>query len=343
MQATCFQEDLFLDSSRLPRRPYCSDDLTRGVQIRSLQQALTKPYIQINPPHLRVWSIFDVDRPAGALAWEDAFLPVPSWACTNKENGHAHLVWGIRAPVLVDSPDMRQAPMRYLCAIEAGFREKLEADSGYSGLITKNPKHPQWLLTKLLRTPIYDLEDLAEYIDLRKYQTKKKPDEVGLGRNVSLFDKLRKWAYVAVRKYRGSERNFVLWSAETYGKALEYNGDFVQPLLERECYHIAKSVAKWTWRKDAEALAAFKARQSAKGQKGGKGNTREAQAAKGQSNTAEAQALKGKASALVRWGDNENKQASARIMAAKGMAIKAIAEELGVHRNTVSLWLKSES
>ena len=46
---------------------------------------------------------------------------------------------------------------------------------------------------------------------------------------------------------------------------------------------------------------------------------------------------------LSRWGDNESKQASARIMAAKGMAIKAIAEELGVHRNTVSLWLKSES
>ena len=168
-----------------------------------------------------------------------------------------------------------------------------------------------------MRTPIYDLEDLAEYIDLRKYQTKKKPDEVGLGRNVSLFDKLRKWAYVAVRKYRGSERNFVLWSAETYGKALEYNGDFVQPLLERECYHIAKSVSKWTWRKDAEALAAFKARQSAKGQKGGKG-------AIGMSN---------------RWGSNESKQASARIMAAKGMTIRAIAEELGISKSTVGRWV----
>ena len=68
-----------------------------------------------------------------------------------------------------------------------------------------------------------------------------------------------------------------------------------------------------------EALAAFKARQSAKGQKGGK------------------------IGMLNRWGDNEDKKASARIMAAKGMAIKTIAEELGVHRNTVSLWLKSES
>ena len=169
---------------------------------------------------------------------------------------------------------------------------------------------------------------MAEYIDLRKYQTKKKPDEVGLGRNVSLFDKLRKWAYVAVRKYRGSERNFVLWSAETYGKALEYNGDFVQPLLERECYHIAKSVAKWTWRKDAEALAAFKARQSAKGQKGGKGNTREAQAAKGAIGMSN------------RWGSNESKQASARIMAAKGMSSRAIAEELGVNQSTVVRWLR---
>ena len=166
-----------------------------------------------------------------------------------------------------------------------------------------------------MRTPIYDLEDLAEYIDLRKYQTKKKPDEVGLGRNVSLFDKLRKWAYVAVRKYRGSERNFVLWSAETYGKALEYNGDFVQPLLERECYHIAKSVAKWTWRKDAEALAAFKARQSAKGQKGGK------------------------ASGIARMAANEDKRSTARLMAARGMSSRTIAQELGIGKSTVARWL----
>lgn len=135
-------------------------------------------------------------------------------------------------------------------------------------------------------------------------------------------------------------------TAETYGKALEYNGDFIQPLLERECYHIAKSVSKWTWRKDAEALAAFKARQSAKGQKGGKGNTSEVQAVKGTigglANSPEMQALKGKAAALGRWGDNESKQASARIMAAKGMTQRAIADELGVSQKTVSNWLRFE-
>ena len=84
----------------------------------------------------------------------------------------------------------------------------------------------------------------------------------------------------------------------------------------------------------AEALAAFKARQSAKGQKGGKGNTREAQAAKG--------AIGGHVGMLSRWGDNESKQASARIMAAKGMTQRAIADELGVSQKTVSNWLRFE-
>ena len=118
------QIELF-DSARWPRRPYCSDDLESGLRIRSLKQALTKPYIQVNPPHLRVWSVFDVDRPAGALAWEDANLLPPSWAATNKTNGHAHLVWGLRAPVLVDGLGARDAPLRYLCAVESLMREKL--------------------------------------------------------------------------------------------------------------------------------------------------------------------------------------------------------------------------
>ncbi|MEN9492204.1 MAG: hypothetical protein RJA63_2653 [Pseudomonadota bacterium] len=54
------QPDLFADASRWPRRPYCSDDLAQGLRIRSLRQAIEKPYLQANPPHLRVWSVYDV-------------------------------------------------------------------------------------------------------------------------------------------------------------------------------------------------------------------------------------------------------------------------------------------
>jgi hypothetical protein len=264
------QLELFGGRDRLPRRPYCTDDLSDGLRIRSLAQALTKPYIQVNPPHLRIWSIFDVDRPGAAVAWEDAMLPPPAWTAVNRENGHAHLVYGLSAPVLVDSPDMRQGPLRYLCAVEAAFRAKLEADSGYTGLITKNPAHPLW---RVLRGPQrgYELGELAEYVDLPRHIPRRKPEEVGLGRNVTLFDWLRHYAYRQIRHYKGDVRNFVLWQSHLNARALERNGDFQHPLDGKEVWHICKSVAKWTWRRfDIEASdARFKALQAHRGRQGG--------------------------------------------------------------------------
>jgi DNA-directed RNA polymerase specialized sigma24 family protein len=306
------QLDLFGSADRLPRRPYCSDDLSTGLRIRSLAQALTKPYIQLNPPHLRVWSIFDVDREGAAFSWEQANLPPPSWAAINRENGHAHLVWGLAAPVLVDGQNMRLAPLRYLCAVEAAFRAKLDADSGYSGLITKNPTHPLW---RLLRGPRidYELSELADYVDLPRHLPKRKPEEVGLGRNVTLFNWLRHFAYRHIRHYRSGVRNYVIWQAYLNSKALERNGDFQYPLDSREVWYIVKSVAKWTWRRfDIEASdRRFR----------------------------DLQAARGRASGEARRAVNEDKRASARLMRAQGMTQQAIADALGVTQQTVSKWL----
>lgn len=263
------QLDLFADPTRWPRKPYCSEDKT-ARHIRSLSSAIKRPYIQANPPHLRVWSIYDVDRAGGALAWEDANLPPPAWAATNQENGHAHLVWGLSAPVLVDSPDMRQGPLRYLCAVESAFRERLQSDSGYSGLITKNPAHPLW---RVLRGPHihYELGELAEWVELPKHLPKRKPEEIGVGRNVTVFDWLRQYAYRHIRAYKTDVRNFVLWQSHLNGKALERNGDLQTPMDGREVWHIAKSVSKWTWRQFdlAASDARFSRRQAARGLKGG--------------------------------------------------------------------------
>lgn len=308
------QLELF-NPTRWPKKPYCTDDLETGLRIRSLASALKKPYIQANPPHLRVWSIYDVDRAGAGIAWEDAMLPPPSWASVNRENGHAHLVWGLTAPVLVDSPDMRQAPLRYLCAVEAAFRAKLEADQGFAGLITKNPSHPLW---KTLRGPRmdYDLGELSEYVDLDRFKLKPgtKIEQVGLGRNVWLFDTLRHWAYIAVRRHRDI-RNFIVWQAEAYDRALTYNGDLATPLDPRECYHIAKSVSKWVWARDAEARTKFIERQAWKGSKGGK------------------------ASGVARLAAGEDKRASARLMHVQGINAKQIAGELGASLASVYRWI----
>jgi hypothetical protein len=310
------QPDLF-NPSRWPKKPYCSDDLENGLRIRSLSSALKKPYIQANPPNLRIWSIYDVDRSGAAVAWEDAMLPPPSWASVNRANGHAHLVWGITAPVLVDSPDMRQAPLRYLCAVEAAFREGLQADQGYSGLITKNPAHPIW---RTLRGPqlAYDLGDLAEWVDLPKHLPKRKPEEVGLGRNVTVFEWLRVQAYKEIRHYKYDVRNFVLWQSRIYDRALARNGDFLHPLDCREVWAVSKSVAKWTWNRFDIAASdkRFSELQACRGRKAGV------------------------ASGVARLSASEDKRASARLMRAGGMTQAAIAQALGVSQQNVSNWTK---
>lgn len=311
------QLELF-DAERWPRRPYCSDDLANGLRVRSLKSALNHRYIQANPPHLRVWSIHDVDRPGGALAWEGANLPPPSWSSVNRENGHAHLVWGLRAPVLVDGLGAREAPMRYLSAVEAMMCELLQADTGYSGLITKNPSNPHW---RTLHGPrlAYDLKELDEHLPgLEKFLPRNRVIDpkrsAGLLRNVTLFDTLRKWAYTRVREYKGGGLEaWNAWLSLANSTALVRNADFITPLDGREVWHVAKSVAKWTWHRfDIEASdARFSA----------------------------LQAHRGRIQAKQRWGDNEDKQCSARLMKATGLSLRKIADELGVALSTVQRWL----
>ena len=211
---------------------------------------------------------------------------------------------------------MRQAPLRYLCAVEAAFRARLQADQGYSGLITKNPVHPLW---KTLRGPQlgYALGELAGWVDLPKHIPKRKAEEVGLGRNVTVFDWLRHYAYRKIRHYKLDVRNFIQWQSHLNGKALERNGDFIYPLDGREVWHIAKSVSKWVWHKfDLEASdARFSALQAQRGRHGG---------------------LKGGA---VRSASYEEQRADARLMRARGMTQAAIALELGVSERSVRSWL----
>lgn len=307
------QLSIFDDEQRWPRRPYCSDDLQTGLKIRSLKQALTKQYVQANPPNLRVWSIHDVDRAGAAGTWESAGLPPPSWATINKANGHAHLVWGLTAPVLVEDYGGRKEPMRYLCGIEAFMREKLQADAGYSGLITKNPAHPLWDLL-VGPVPHYSLKELADSLPgLNKHlpKTHKNIEQIGLGRNCTLFDYLRKYAYKAVRNHE----NFVMWQSHLNNQALTRNGDFAAPLEGNEVWHIAKSVAKWVWYKfDLQASDdKFSKLQAFRGAKGG----------------------------LAKGLANEDKRSSAILMRAKGMTQQEIADELEVSQKTVSNWLRN--
>jgi DNA-binding CsgD family transcriptional regulator len=307
-------EQLELFQSRLPKKPYCTDDLPAGLQVRPQRTATRKRYIQANPPWLRSWLIFDVDRPGAALAWDDAHLPEPIWTSQNRDNGHAHLCWGLDAPVLLGEHD-REKPMRYLSAVEAAMRAKLDADPGYSGLVTKNPAHPHWRTLWARSGGLYDLSDLSEWLNLPKFiDRRKKPERVGLGRNVATFDHVRHIAYRSVRGWKNAGKGaFVYYQAHLHDLAQQFtHNEHPSPLDRRECYHIARSVAKWTWTHfDIESSdRRFSELQSYRGKMGGRPAM-------------------------------EDKQASARLLRAQGMTQKAIAQELGVGERSVRSWLKT--
>lgn len=241
------QPDLF--RARLGRRPYSTDNVDRGIYLTPRNRAIRRRYIQANPPHLRAYMLFDVDREGGALAWEDAELPMVTWAAKNRHNSKAHLSYGLDCPVLLGDYSGREEPLRYLAALERALRVKLGADPGYAGLITKNPLSAYWD-TFWSPGPLFTLQELHEYIgDLRKYQPRPDARPEGLGRNVETFHALRlDAASPLIRDYWGAAGGFVHYQAALHSWALDYTGNEHRPALDRrEVHHISKSVARWTW------------------------------------------------------------------------------------------------
>lgn len=310
------ETDLFGDLDRWPRRPYCTHDKEVGLRIRSFRRAVQMPYIQPNPPNRRAWVVFDIDHHDAENAWQRAGLPPPTWTTINTKNGHAHCAWGLNTPVLVAGLGARNAPMRYLASIESMMQERLGADPRYSGVITQNPGDLVWL-TRRGPQLLYELSELAAHLPgIEQYVRKRKDVEpAGVGRNVMLFDNLRDWAYRAIRPFWGNGlQGWNGWLSMCNSRGLVYNADFSSPLGGKEVWHVARSVAKWTWQNTT---------------KEGFGEWQAAQGAKG-----------GQASGKVRAAASENRRANALLMRASGMTQAAIAQKMDVHVNSVANWLR---
>ena len=132
-----------------------------------------------------------------------------------------------------------------------------------SGLIAKNPAHGHWR-TYMINSESYELGELAEYLDLESYGDRRRsmPD-TGLGRNVNLFNKLRFWAYKAIRQgWPDSDQ----WHRAVLQRATGYNTT-PNSLPYGEVKNTAKSVAKWTYKNFNNE--AFRKTQSSRGKRKG--------------------------------------------------------------------------
>ncbi|MCF2313299.1 replication initiation protein, partial [Klebsiella quasipneumoniae subsp. similipneumoniae] len=232
---------LELFNERLPHKPYFSDDLHFGVRIAGKERAILAKYIQFNQPHAMFWLGFDVDRAGSSIDWSDRNAPAPTLTITNPENGHAHLLYALENSIRT-APDGKIKPLRYAASVENALRKKLEADAGYSGLICKNPNHNHWKIA-VWQPKLYTLDWLADFLDLNTGNDKEIVADYGLGRNCTLFDKTRKWAYRAIRQ---GWPEYEQWLQACYERACAYNLQFARPLDENEVRGIAKSIAKWT-------------------------------------------------------------------------------------------------
>jgi len=132
-------------------------------------------------------------------------------------------------------------PLRYAAAVENALRKKLDADMGYSGLICKNPNHSHWKIA-VWQPELYTLDWLGDSLDLNAANDKEIVADYGLGRNCTLFDKTRKWAYRAIRQ---GWPEYEQWLQACYERACAYNIQFTEPLDEKEVRGVSKSIAKW--------------------------------------------------------------------------------------------------
>ena len=244
------QQELFdehSDATRWARKPRFLLDKGHGQVIRLFRFADAFKYIEAQTPVAAHRIVIDIDRDVRAIArcndwWQLLDVPTPSYVLLNAENGHAHVFYELETAVATHDA-ARTAPLRYLAAIEAALRVALGGDVGYAGFICKNPHSQAWELHRG-RRELYSLSELADYLTLPRLEDLKR-EPSGFGRNCTLFDGLRQWAYRAVGGYRGG--SVEAWSMAVYKQALGLN-NFPHPLPESEIKATAKSVAKWTWK-----------------------------------------------------------------------------------------------
>ncbi len=306
------QIQLSLFEENLPTKPYCKDEKDGGMLIRSQAIAKLKRYIQHNQPTMIRWLVYDCDYWGVLDHIGQNHLPPPNLVVSNRKTGYAHVFYGLLAPVCT-TETARRKPINLLAKIDYKLCDELEADKGYVGLISKNPLHTDWEVLEINPTP-WELGDFLEYLELPE-KLPKVSKLVGLGRNVTLFETARRWAYRQVLAFRLTGTQTAFHDA-VLSHCQAINQTFVSPLGLPEVKATAKSIAKWTWAKYTGQLTdeEFSQKQAYR-------------------------ATKGKG--VARYRHSAEDRAKAVLMVSEGATQAEVAKVFGVSRETVNKWCAS--
>ncbi|WP_122711159.1 replication initiation protein [Pseudomonas viridiflava] len=239
------ENTLELYRSKLPSKPYHTNDYCFGKKISSLSSALKSSYIQPNSLTHKYFMIFDLDGESSVLDWTDKGLPPPHLIVRNLQNGRSHMTYILNVSVKNDASG-RLKPIKYFSDVEHGLAVRVGADMNYNGLLTKNPFNLSCYRVFSFEDQPYDLGYLNEFVDkdlIKKQREAKKKSNIedgfASGRNCMLFDNLRSWSYNNWQSYHPAELRSAI-----YSQAMEYN-NFECLLGQREVETIAESVYRF--------------------------------------------------------------------------------------------------
>jgi hypothetical protein len=227
----------------LAPKPYCTDTLG-WLLIRPKAIAIRNAYIQPNPITRAYWLVFDIDSEQSRY-WPDEHIPPPNIEVRNPENNHQHLYYQID-PAVYTLRQARRKPLELAADVVRGLSALLGADPGYGKLIAKNPFHSRWIVY-VWHEKAWGLTELLGWIPdrlLRQKQPRRATS--GLGRNCTVFDVARTFAYSEWRRLKFADEARLFERVHEF--SMNVNAGFDVPMLPQEVKSIVRSITKWTAR-----------------------------------------------------------------------------------------------
>lgn len=239
-----YDKNEFITTIKKAKKVYCSNNLQQGLRLLPTQYALNHKYIQANNDNFIHFLIIDLDH-SEPLIYDRVNLPSPNFIVIDKEKGTSHYYYAI-APIHKNYIENNKA-LLFFSKIQQAYTKALQGDPLYVGMIAKNPLHKDWKTWNLNYFNIYDLNELAEYVELPQRLNKR--EVIGEGRNCWLFEAVRKFAYREVLFYKANgatEKDFYNVILNRLEKSNVFKASL--PLDCNELKNIAKSISKWTWK-----------------------------------------------------------------------------------------------
>lgn len=244
----------------LPRRPTVAHELRDGCWQADRREACGAPYIVLNTATHVNWLTVDIDRETTIDALLDLVdelgLPLPAFLVQNGTPrddrkpviGRMHVTWLLATPVQRGERG-RSRPQAFARRILRALTRALGGDPGFTNTLVKNPlaggTNAKPTRTAWIGGRAVDLFELADRLDLSDAPARRAAER-GLGRNVTLFDAARAYAYAIVDDMREMARKSA-FAAAVQAHATGLNLETVRPLGPREVRTIVESVVDWTW------------------------------------------------------------------------------------------------